>query len=64
MRIIAEDFKSSKTVIVVDVIEVVLEGFEREVPQIGILPEASVEKVGLVEHWVCLIDIPILLRVI
>ena len=52
MRIIAEGFISSKTGKVVDVLEVVLEGFELEVPLTGTLLEASVDKVGPVEHWV------------
>ena len=52
MRLIAEGFISSKTVTLVDVLEVVLEGFELEVPRTGTFHEASVEKVGLVELWV------------
>ena len=59
LGLVAEDFKLSNAVVVLGILVVVIERSEVKVLHAGLLPEASVVEVGLVEHRVVLVDGPI-----
>jgi hypothetical protein len=56
LGLVGEGFKLSNAAVVLGVLVVVIERSEVKVLHAGLLPEASVVEVGLVEHRVVLVD--------